>query len=148
MGAATPPTNRIELEIGIAAAPADVWHALIHDTTFWWPRDFYTGPAKGFHIEPHLGGKVYEDWGDGNGMVWYQVFGINPGTSLDLSGFLAVPYGPAVTLLHIELAPGAAGTVLKLSDSTIGEGGTGASKSDGWKQIFEGGLKAYIEGRR
>lgn len=150
MPASIPSTvQRVELEIKIAATPAKVWHALIHDTTFWWPREFYTGPAKGFHIEPHLGGKVYEDWGDGNGVVWYQIFAINSGVSLDLNGCMAVPYGPAVTLLHIELASKGAGTVLKVSDSTLGDGRDGAaSKIEGWQRVFGDGLKAYVEGRR
>ncbi len=140
--------QRIELEIDIATAPSEVWRALMHYTTFWWPRDFYTGPAKGFHIEPHLGGKVYEDWGDGNGVVWYQVFAINPGVSLDLTGCLAVPYGPAISLLHIELAPTPSGTRLKVSDSTIGDAHDSVSKTEGWQQIFGTGLKAYVEARR
>ena len=140
--------QRVELEVAIAAPPGEVWRALLHDTTFWWPRDFYTGPAKGFHIEPHLGGKVYEDWGDGNGAVWYQIFAINPGVSLDLQGCLAVPYGPAISLLHLELAPAASGTLLKVSDSTIGDAHDSASKTEGWQQIFGAGLKAYVEARR
>lgn len=140
--------QRVELEVPIAAPPGDVWRALLRDTTLWWPCQFYTGPAKGFHIEPHLGGKVYEDWGDGAGVVWYQVFAINPGVSLDLQGCLAVPYGPAISLLHLELAPVAAGTVLKVSDSTIGEGHSSAGKVDGWQQVFGGGLKAFVEARR
>ena len=141
--------QRIELEIEIAARPPEVWRALLNDTTFWWPRDFYTGPAKGFHIEPYLGGKVYEDWGGGHGVVWYQVFAINPEVSLDLSGCLAVPYGPAFSLLHIELAPRATSTVLKVSDSTFGDArADAAGKIDGWQQVFGAGLKAYIEGRR
>jgi DNA-binding transcriptional ArsR family regulator len=145
---ATSNVQRVELELAIAAPPGDVWRALLHDTTFWWPRDFYTGPAKGFHIEPRLGGNMFEDWGDGNGVVWYQIFAINPGVSLDLHGCLAVPYGPAISLLHIELAQTVSGTMLKVSDSTIGDAHDSASKTEGWQQIFGSGLKAYVEARR
>jgi DNA-binding transcriptional ArsR family regulator/uncharacterized protein YndB with AHSA1/START domain len=141
--------QRVELEIEIAAPPARVWHALLHETTLWWPRTFYTGPARAFHIEPHLGGKVYEDWGDGNGVVWYQVFAINPGVSLDLTGCMAVPYGPALTLLHLGLAPTAGGTVLSISDSTIGQiNGAESTKVEGWQEIFGAGLRAFVEGSR
>ncbi len=53
--------EQVELEIEIAASPEKVWKALMEDTTFWWPKNFYTGPkAKGFHIEPRLGGRAYE----------------------------------------------------------------------------------------
>ena len=70
---------RVELEIPIKAPAADVWRALLEDTTLWWPREFYTGAAKGFHIEPRLGGRVYEDWATAataHGAVSYQVFGL------------------------------------------------------------------------
>jgi DNA-binding transcriptional ArsR family regulator len=51
--------EQVELEIEIAAPPVRVWKAPTEDTTFWWPRDFYTNPkAKGFHIEPKLGGRM------------------------------------------------------------------------------------------
>ena len=41
------------------APVARVWKALTEETTFWWPRDFYTNPkATSFHIEPKLGGRM------------------------------------------------------------------------------------------
>lgn len=141
------PFIRVELEIRIDAPRDRVWKALVEDTTFWWPRDFYTGPARGFHIEPRLGGRVYEDWGNGAGAVWYTVFALNPNTSLDLQGAMAVPFGPAFTLLHVELEDDGTTTILKLSDSTLGESGAdcGGTKEQGWTQVFSGGLKAYVE---
>ena len=141
------PFVRVELEIRIDAPRSRVWKALVEDTTLWWPRSFYTGPAKGFHIEPRLGGRVYEDWGDQNGVVWYTVFSINPDKSLDLQGAMGVPYGPAFTLLHLELDDDGTGTILKLSDSTLGESSAACdgTKQDGWRHVFGEGLKAYIE---
>ena len=140
--------ERVELEIEIAAEPATVWRALTTETTFWWPRAFYTGPAKGFHMEPRIGGKVFEDWGDGAGVVWYEIFALNPGVSLDLHGQMAVPYGPAVTLLHLELVAEGGGTRLKVSDSTIGVTGDPKEKLSGWEQVFRDGLKRYVESER
>ncbi len=140
--------ERVELEIDIAAPAADVWRALTKNTTFWWPTSFYTGPAKGFHMEARIGGKVFEDWGDGAGVVWYEIFALNPGVSLDLHGQMAVPYGPAVTLLHLELAPEGEGTRLKVTDSTIGVTGDPKEKISGWEQVFRDGLKRYVESIR
>ena len=89
---------------------------------------------------------MYEDWGDGAGVIWYEAFAINPPHSLDLRGCLAVPYGPAFSLLHLELKANDKETVLMLSDSTIGVStDDGKSKLDGWKQLFEIGLKEYVE---
>ena len=96
--------------------------------------------------EPKLGGKVYEDYGEGTGAIWYEVFGINPPHSLDLQGCMAVPYGPAHTMLHLELESKGSQTILKLSDYTIGNAKGGSeSKTDGWKQVFADGLKRYVE---
>ena len=139
--------EQVELEITIHAAPERVWKALLEQTTLWWPKDFYTSKkTKGFHIEPKLGGKMYEDWGDGAGVIWYEVFAIDPLHSLDLRGCLAVPYGPAFSLLHLELKASGDETLLLLSDSTIGSAKDGKkAKVDGWKQLFEFGLKPYVE---
>ena len=89
---------------------------------------------------------MYEDFGDGAGVIWYEVFAINPPHSLDLKGYLAVPYGPAFSLLHLELRANGKNTVLMLSDSTFGISTDGGeSKRAGWKQLFEEGLKRYVE---
>ena len=43
------------------------------------------------------------------------------------------------------LTKAGSGTVLKVSDSTIGViGGYGGSKADGWRQLFENGLKRHV----
>ena len=96
-------------------------------------------------MEPRIGGKVYEDWGNGAGVIWYEIFALNPGVSLDLHGQMGIPYGPAVTLLHLELVSSAEGTRLKVSDSTIGAAGDPSEKSAGWQQIFGAGLKSFVE---
>ncbi len=141
--------EQVELEITIHAGVQNVWKALLEETTFWWLKDYYTSTkAIGFHIEPKLGGRMYEDWGNGSGVVWYEVFALNPPHSLDLRGFIAVPYGPALSLLHLELTAVDGSTVLKLSDTIFGSSrNNGESKSEGWKELFEKGLKKYVEAK-
>ena len=140
--------ERVEIEIDIDAPPPKVWTALTTHTTQWWPKSFYTGPARAFHLEPRIGGRLYEDWGGGAGVIWYQVFAINPGVTIDLQGNLAVPFGPGISLLHLALAAHGTGTRLTVSDSTIGAGGDGTAKESGWREVFAEGLKPFVEGSR
>ena len=60
----------------IEAPKAVVWHALIHDVNKWWPISFCADPTrtKAFHWELQLGGKMFEDWVNGQGRVWWTIF--------------------------------------------------------------------------
>lgn len=139
----------VELEIPIKAKPGKVWKALVSETSSWWHKDFYTSPAaKGFIIEPKLGGRVYEDWGDGSGQIWYSVVGVDPQRSLSLQGHLTSAFGgPAHTLLRIELEAVGATTVLRVSDTIFGRVTDEklAQTREGWKMLFDGGLRAHVE---
>lgn len=139
----------VELEIVIAAKPERVWQAMVGETSAWWSKDFYTSAAaKGFHIEPRLGGRAYEDWGGGAGQVWYTVIGLDAPRMLTLHGLITPEFGgPTQTLLHLLLEPKGSGTRLKLTDTRSGRVGEGESNStrDGWRVLFEDGLKAHVE---
>lgn len=141
---------QIELEIPIQAKPSRVWQALMEETSRWWHKDFYTSPsAKGFIIEDRLGGRVYEDWGDGSGQMWYSVIGIHPPHMLMLQGLLTSAFGgPAITILQLDLRASGKTTVLRLSDTIFGQVGDEKSSQtrEGWLMLFDGGLRAYVEG--
>jgi uncharacterized protein YndB with AHSA1/START domain len=133
------------MELPIHAPKAKVWKALVEDTSFWWPRNFYTNTAaKSFHIEPRLGGRMYEDWGHGQGLIWYNVFGVDAPNSIHLQGHLVPPYGPAQSLLVLRLSETNGMTTLSLSDSTIGNA-SDCDKLAGWKELFETAFKPFVE---
>lgn len=140
----------VELEIPIKAKPARVWQALVEETGRWWHRDFFTSPAaRTFVIQPRLGGVAFEDWGDGAGQVWYSVIGVRPPAFLMLQGLLAPAFGgPATTLLQLDLKPAGRNTVLRLSDTIFGKVGDDklSQTRDGWKMLFDAGLRAHVEG--
>ena len=97
-----------------------------------------------FEVKP--GGRLYEDAGNGNGLVWYQVIALNAPNSITMSGFIAPPFGgPATSLLNISFSSrNKSATVMEVTDSTFGcleE----ATTLEGWRQLFEGGFKAWIE---
>jgi uncharacterized protein YndB with AHSA1/START domain len=123
-----------------------VWQALVSQTEHWWPKDFHTSElARRFVIEPVLGGRVFEDFGDGNGLVWYTVIGMQAGRELTLAGQLFPPFGgPALTGLRITLSPQDEGTLLRLQDFRTGSISNNAVL-EGWKQVFENGLRNYLE---
>lgn len=55
-----------------------------------------------------------------------------------------MPYGPAYTLLQLKLEESAGGTALKSSDTMFGNP---PECDKAWKQLFEEGLKPYVEAR-
>jgi len=139
-------TASYSLEIVMAAPPARVWQALTTESPAWWPKDFHTSArAQRFLIDPVLGGRVYEDFGDGDGLVWYSVIGVEAGRELVLAGHLLPPFGgPAVTALRLTLSAHSAGTVLRVQDDRFGAL-SGESPVDGWRLVFDAGLRQYVE---
>jgi uncharacterized protein YndB with AHSA1/START domain len=144
---------QIQIEVEILARREKVWKALVEKTTKWWPKDFYAGKeAKSFSIEARLGGLMYEDWGEGAGLVWYTVIGLDPPRSIDLAGQLTPAFGgPATTMLRIALDEAdEKRTILKLTDALVGRFGDGSeqNKRDSWMRLFGEGLKPFVEKAR
>ena len=142
--------TQVELEIPIAAPTPKVWAALTKEIDLWWRKDFYASErTKRFVLEPKLGGRMYEDAGEGAGVTWYTVMGIDPQRSLYLVGHLTSSFGgPATSILELVLEESGKTTVLKLTDSTLGPPSDCSSKESGWKMLFEEGLKAHVEGKK
>ncbi|WED64776.1 SRPBCC domain-containing protein [Synoicihabitans lomoniglobus] len=130
--------GEVSLEFNFHAPVERVWEALIADVGQWWPSSFYTSErTQRFYLEPKLGGVMGEDFGDGEGLVWYRVIGLDRPRSLMLSGYLLPPWaGPALSLVRIELtAVNAHETKMTFMDSTFGKM-TDCSTAEGWQQIF------------
>ena len=140
----------VALEWPVAASVQKVWQALFEAPGSWWPAEhrlFGEGGTMAF--EARLGAPLRETKG-GQGLDWYTVAAIDPLRSVDLIGHLAARFGgPATSLLHIEVAPGAeeGASLVKLTDSVFGRIGPGlrASLSEGWQAIVGGGLVASLE---
>lgn len=140
-------TLQIELEFRIQANKEAVWDALINDIGIWWRKDF-CATGGNIVLEPRLGGKMYEDAGDGSGLVWYTVEALTPKKSLLMSGVLGHEWGgPARTLLSLKLEEDGDNTKLKIVDSYIGHVNEKAagSFSEGWTAIFGEAFKPYVE---
>lgn len=101
-----------------------------------------------FEVKP--GGRLYEDSGNGNGLVWYHVIAVDAPDAITLSGFIAPPFGgPATSLLRVAFsAQGKSATIMEVTDSTFGCLGDLKTTEDGWRMLFEDGFKAWIERKR
>jgi len=139
----------VVVEVEIDAPAEKVWEGLTGDVTGWWPRDFYAGAeATSFAIEPVLGGRMYEDWGDGQGLIWAMVTGVSRGKMLQLSGELTKDFGgPSRNIMKIELSEDGGTTKLRLTDCIFGRvAEKGAESMDsGWAYLMGDCLKPFVE---
>ena len=145
------PTGGIhaEMELTINAPRQKVWDAFLNDAHIWWHKDFYTSktPAK-FVIDSKIGGHMYEDAGNGTGLIWFNILGINPPEMLFAIGYTAPPFGgPAAGLLTFSLEEIDENTTrFKVSDATFGvvTENMAESASSGWTMLFTE-LKTHVE---
>lgn len=142
-------TVKIHLEIPIKATIEKVWDCLIKDVNLWWRKDFYTSSkTRRFIIEAKVGGRMYEDYGNEEGLLWANVIGIDSPNSIEFKGHLTPQFGgPAISFIKLSLKADGEGTVLTLSDTVLGEVSEKNKKelTAGWKLIYEDGFKNYVE---
>lgn len=143
--------TRIDMETAIAASPAKVWTALTEGIGQWWPNEFYSGGEDGarrFLLEARVGGRMYEEWDNGGGVLWATVVALNPNQLLQIFGTSFPSWGgPSVLYGTWELKPSDGGTLLSFSESTVGriaDSGV-AEKDKGWKFLWAA-LQAHVEG--
>lgn len=139
-----------ELEFEIAAPKERVWKALVEQVGNWWPREFAAGKkAQRIVLEPRLGGRLYEDWGDGAGLTWYTVETFDPPDLIEWKGRMSKNFGgPAMQLIELRLEPVGKGTTLRLSDTVFGAIDPellAKDLSEGWTLIFETKFKPFVE---
>jgi len=140
------------METDIAASPDAVWTALTDNIGAWWPAEFYAGGEDGkrhFLLEAKPGGRMYEEWNDGGGILWATVYAVEPGRRLQVSG-LSFPNwgGPSQWFGTWELSEQDGGTRLRFSEHAMGRvsDGYGADKVKGWEYLWDV-LKANVENK-
>jgi len=92
---------------------------------------------------------MYEDRGDGNGLIWATVIGMDAPKSILFVGYLTAQFGgPAHTMFEFSLEPvDDDATLLRISDTIFGNvnESLAGQMDQGWRQLFEGALKEYVE---
>ncbi len=137
-----------ELSIRIDAPPKRVWQGLTDQLSSWWLPDFHMlGPDSLVTLEPHAGGRLFEQNGEKE-LLWYTVLAYLPDESLSLVGYCTPEFGgPLTTMLTARLQPDGDATTLSISDALYGRVTDGQVDSlrSGWEQQFSEGLKAFVE---
>lgn len=136
------------LEIVIDAPRQHVWKALVEDTAAWWHKDFYTGPAEAFRLEPKLGGWMYEDWGGGNGQLWGTVTGLRAPEMLQVIGDSNSDWGgPNRGIMDWTLEEQGESTLVRFRHALHGHitDRMRESLDGGWRLLLGECLKGYAE---
>ncbi len=139
----------VRLEIPIKASRAKVWQALVGDIGRWWPAHFYTSAAaKNFVVEPRVGGRVYEDWGEGAGGLWATVVLFQPDEKMQWSGDIFPDFGGVGRYFAtFTLVADKKHTVLHFHDGGYGmlKPGHADSLRSGWQELFGDHLRKFAE---
>ncbi len=137
-----------EFEIDIEAAPSRVWRAITDQLSTWWLPDFHVlGKDSIVTLEPVPGGRLFEQDGE-KGLLWYTVIALSTNESMSLAGHCTQDWGgPCNTLLTLKLNETEKGTRLVVSDALFGrvEDQQVESLRSGWMQMFDDGLRKFVE---
>jgi len=136
---------QIEQELLINAEPEAVFDALTAKVGEWWTHTFSDSP-RAVRLEPQVGGRFYEEFGDGGGALYATITQIWPGKGLAFTGPMGM-LGPVVNFIRFDLEPHEGSTVVKLSHHAIGKVDDEIRQNydSGWKAILSKGLKTYLE---
>lgn len=142
-------TTTVMVELTINAGRQRVWQALTEETGKWWKKKFFTSSkTREFVLQNRLGGLMYEDAGKEEGQIWATVIGIDAPNSLQLKGQLSPKFGlPAISFIHISLEASGSVTMLQFAETIFGAIPSNLQTDllENWQNIFEEGLKAYVE---
>ena len=141
---------RVDVDIPIAATPDLLWQTMTRDVSKWWPISFCANKdrAKSFHWEMTLGGRMYEDWGDGDGWLWWTIFKLDAKNHhLAASGNMGG--GGCTSEIFFTLVPDGAHTILRVKEFVTGAiddpAGLEAGQVQGWNELFRDAFKPYVE---
>src|SRR5918992_249222 len=129
------------LEVVVAAPRDKVFDALCRMGE-WWPHAFREGAAV--HLEPRVGGRFWEDWGDGDGALYATVTGIRRPDLLTCTGPMGMRT-PVTAVWSMELSERDGGTLVRLSHHAVGpiDDETRAAYQEGWGEVLDA-LRAHL----
>jgi DNA-binding transcriptional ArsR family regulator len=134
-------TLEVEQEVVVAAPRERVFDALCRMGE-WWPHTFREGATV--RMEPRVGGRFWEDWGDGDGALYATVTGIRRPEELTCSGPMGMRV-PVTGVFRMELEERPGATLVRLSHHAVGpiDDDTRAAYERGWGEVADA-LRAHL----
>ncbi len=136
----------LDLDFTINAPPARVFQAIVHEVNVWWTYRLADRPSM-MILEPHVGGRLYEDWGAGLGAMWGVVMAFDGERMIRLQGPLGMTM-PVTSVYTMTLNPGEDGTTtLHLAHQCAGliRENWGQAHREGWTELLGSHLKNWVE---
>jgi uncharacterized protein YndB with AHSA1/START domain len=137
----------VRTKVTVDAPGAQVWDALLR-VGEWWPHRFREEGQVA--LEPWVGGRFLEDWGDeGGGALYGTVTEIAPGTRLAVRGPMGIR-GAVASVWVVELEDTGVQTVVSVVHTAVGEvdDETRTSYREGWGHVLDSlGAAAVAQGR-
>ena len=134
---------------------ADIYHGweyFFNQLNGWWPKDYFTSDkTKRFIIETFVGGKLYEDHGEGCGLIWGDVIGVDYPNSLQVRGNLTQEFGgPSLTFEKFVFISKNGGSLITYSVDFINDVGekTINTLKSGWEALLKDHFKNYCTNRK
>lgn len=141
----------LQMAVDIDAPVEAAWKALTANMNEWWPESFFGGGTEGQRrvvLEAEPGGRMYEEWQGGGGLLWGTVVTVEPQKMLQILGHQFPNWGgPSAWYGTWEFSASGDGTRLQFSESAVGRlpDGYMADKDKGWNFLWAT-LKAHLEG--
>lgn len=140
-----------EIELLVPQDLSHTWEYFFNQINGWWPSSYHSSErTKQFLIQTFIGGKVYEDFGEGDGLIWGDVIGVDYLSSLEIKGNLTKSFGgPAITYDKFSFIETTGGTNLRLSVYFIGDVDDKTVKSlkTGWEELIGSHFRQYCQDR-
>lgn len=128
-------------DVTIDAPRQRVWDGIVRMGD-WWPHRFKDGSSVSF--EPVVGGRFWEEWGDGAGALYGTVAKLDAPSHLTVTGPMGMG-GPVVGVWSFDLAEEGGRTVLRYEHRAFGEitEEQRAGYTAGWPEVL-GALVAHL----
>ena len=136
--------------LSINASREQVFEAITQHTSVWWGAPYqHTPGARRLILESKVGGRLYEDLGNEQGLLMGTVVFIKPPEALRITGpmFMA---GPVQGTISFQLESKEAGTQLNFTHRVIGPADEvneqfRTAYNQGWQDLIGVRLKNYVE---